>query len=788
MTRSSAHAIVIALALVLLSHGMRAQPVRTTIRGHVVAAENDRPLRRALIVSVGSDSGPRRLPDDLARKLGLPTDGEGLRPVFTDDDGRFEIELGKATASIAVSKAGYVTMRMDVRHAMDRELEMRLSRGAAISGKVVDESGIACIAAQVAVQRVDATADTWTPATQTDDLGEYRIGGLPAGRYTVSVRSGITPLILNDGTIMESVVSRCLPIGNVEAFRMSATVATRTVNLQTGDDRSGVDLVVRAPRSDVLTISGRPQGQASRGRIEGRVTAPGGEPIAGALVRAVGTVEINGAQVTGSVSNVTSDVNGNYSLRSLPDGTYQVEAREAAHVDALDRVAADSHPGRAVRITDGSTENIDIELVRGGVITGTIVDSAGDPLQGVRVSALQLRHDNGRLIATKVGSERATDDRGRYRVFGLTTGSYLLAASANALASGTDRTRHVGFANVYYPGTAGVESAQPLQVRVGSELTGIDLTFASSLAARVSGVVQDSAGEPLAARVQLTTSSRSGAIAVESFSTTAAADGSFELRDVPPGEYVLQASAEGKLGRAPQFGSEFVAVVDRDPPSVMIRTSPGATLEGRFISDAGTMPPMRVLSIQAMTIDIDRGPRAGRGPGGLAVHEDGQFYLTGLHGEMRFALRDPPPGWYVKSFTIGGVDVTDRTFDFGTDERTVPDAEILLSSSGATIAGVVSDRAGARVPGVVAVAWSTNPQLWFSGSRHVKQRRVGPNGSFEIDGLPSGEYWVVAIDRLDPGDWQSPEVLDALVSGATRVNVREGQVQQTDLRLSRRAQ
>jgi hypothetical protein len=130
--------------------------------------------------------------------------------------------------------------------------------------------------------------------------------------------------------------------------------------------------------------------------------------------------------------------------------------------------------------------------------------------------------------------------------------------------------------------------------------------------------------------------------------------------------------------------------------------------------------------------------------------------------------------------------VTDGTFDFGSSERTVADAEIVLSSSGATIAGVVND-GRSRACSCVVVAFPADRRLWFNGSRHVKQRRVEQNGSFEIDGLPPGEYWIAAVDRLETaGDWQTADALDALVVSASRLTVRDGQVVSTSLRLIRR--
>jgi hypothetical protein len=97
----------------------------------------------------------------------------------------------------------------------------------------------------------------------------------------------------------------------------------------------------------------------------------------------------------------------------------------------------------------------------------------------------------------------------------------------------------------------------------------------------------------------------------------------------------------------------------------------------------------------------------------------------------------------------------------------------------------VTDRPQSRLQTCVALAFSTARQLWFSGSRHVKQSRTCGRDSFSIDGLPSGDYWVVAVERLEPGEWQIPDVLDGMVPTARRVTVVEGQTQSADLRVFR---
>ena len=139
-----------------------AQPAPQVIRGRVVADDNDRPLRRALVTVAGT------------------------RPVLTDDEGRFEIVPPDSSASLTVTKAGYASARVTPPRrsaSVNREFVIRLTRGGVISGRVVDSNGEPAIGTKVVARLEGATADrTTTFDAEADDLGEYRISGLPAGR------------------------------------------------------------------------------------------------------------------------------------------------------------------------------------------------------------------------------------------------------------------------------------------------------------------------------------------------------------------------------------------------------------------------------------------------------------------------------------------------------------------------------------------------------------------------------------------------------------------------------
>ena len=72
-----------------------------------------------------------------------------------------------------------------------KDLRIRLQAAAVVRGRVTDEDGDPLANAQVAVLRQTFVSgrSRWEQAgaERTNDLGEYRIAGLPAGNYYVSV-------------------------------------------------------------------------------------------------------------------------------------------------------------------------------------------------------------------------------------------------------------------------------------------------------------------------------------------------------------------------------------------------------------------------------------------------------------------------------------------------------------------------------------------------------------------------------------------------------------------------
>jgi hypothetical protein len=111
-------------------------------------------------------------------------------------------------------------------------------------------------------------------------------------------------------------------------------------------------------------------------------------------------------------------------------------------------------------------------------------------------------------------------------------------------------------------------------------------------------------------------------------------------------------------------------------------------------------------------------------------------------------------------------------------------------SPGATIGGHVTGASASPVSNYSVVVFSTDRSKWFVTSRFLRLGRPSQDGSFEVTGLPPGEYWVAATDPVEgndvSGDWLTRETLEQLSFRATRVTLTEQQRVITVLRLIRR--
>ena len=223
-----------------------------------------------------------------------------------------------------------------------------------------------------------------------------------------------------------------------------------------------------------------------------------------------------------------------------------------------------------------------------------------------------------------------------------------------------------GHGITYYPGTINVDEAQSITVGL-AEVADASFALVPQRMTSVSGLVRDSQGKPLAASLSLRTQSGGGGMSMRRLAM-AGPDGRFSVASVPPGEHFIEVS--------PRPGDEESASVPitaggQDITDLVITTSPGKTISGQVIFEGAAAGP----EIIPRQCDVSRSRRPA--PTRIydntqgVIDEKGRFQIRGLSGRAMFNVFPAmpgagTPGWFLKSVTINGENITDIPFDVST--------------------------------------------------------------------------------------------------------------------------
>src|SRR5436190_10061504 len=148
------------------------------------------------------------------------------------------------------------------------------------------------------------------------------------------------------------------------------------------------------------------------GSIRGRVLCEG---------RAVNSASVMLTRVNSTSASrfVPTDDNGDFEAKNLEEGVYRISATAPGYAKQLDG------PETYYRLGETAT----VTMLRGAVITGRVTGTSDEPVVAVRVRANMIRDSNGNpRNALDPNTDRITDDRGFYRIFGLRPGMYVVSA------------------------------------------------------------------------------------------------------------------------------------------------------------------------------------------------------------------------------------------------------------------------------------------------------------------------------------------------------------------------
>jgi hypothetical protein len=539
-------------------------------------------------------------------------------------------------------------------------------------------------------------------------------------------------------------------------------------------------VVVPAPRPP--TPGDQAQELKGSGAIRGQITAAEtGKPLRRAQVQLTAEFDYLSPPRTASTSS-----DGRYEFRDVPRGRYTLRVQRSGYIALTYGQRRPGEQSRPLELAaDEVLDKVDFALPRMGVISGRVVDELGDPVIGVSVWALRPRYFEGRRRLVPAAGSVRTDITGHYRLLSLAPGEYVvMGATRETWPLDTDPKQVLGYAATYFPGTPAGESAQRIKVAAGRETPGIDLTLVPGRTSVVSGTAVGIAGLPLAGETVTLQQEIGGSTSLTGApvaSAKVAPDGTWTFADILPGEYRVSIRTPA-LGRQPaQQAHRTVAVAGADVSNVALVAGAGATVRGQVVTDDGSPLPadLEKMQVRPSFDPVNRAVTALPHPDNGRIRSDGSFEVTGVPRDAVLEVAPLLDGWSLKAIEIDGRDMADLPLAIEAG-ATISDVRIVLTNRPAAIRGAVRDDQLKPAEAVVLV-FAEERTKWQVGSRRLRTTRPDQRGLFTFKGLPAGAYFLIALDYIEDGQWNDPEVLEELKARALRVTLADAESKQVDL-------
>jgi hypothetical protein len=458
--------------------------------------------------------------------------------------------------------------------------------------------------------------------------------------------------------------------------------------------------------------------EAAAGGISGRVTqASGGAGIENVLVSAdrLDCPYSNGSGYT--------DVDGYYTIPSLPDGPYEVYTyNDSIFVDLYWNDKPYGAEFDTVMVTGSQiTPNIDFALPLGGTITGRVTMS-GAVGAGVTVYATDTLSARDYSAFVFIALDSAS-----YEIRGLPTGVYKVHTQNSS-----------GFVDEYYNNKPDEASANLVSVTQGSATSGIDFTLA--VGGKISGTVTMTGASLVQTSVSAVNTSTGDSYSGFAFDVGSSA--AYEIAGLPTGMYNVYTF--NYLGYVDQYYNDQPDETTADPVSVTLGSTTaginftlnlGGIIKGTITGSAKA--PLEDISVEAFSTASEY-----IGKSYASTDASGNYRLAGLRAGYYkvLAFGDSVYAWeYLDNKASWG----DGDSVLVTEADSVLGKDFVLDIGGA-ISGYVYGEGAVPVSGADVLAYSNSFILSLG-----KSQTTAGNGSYRIGGLRTGWYMVLATTECD---------------------------------------
>jgi 5-hydroxyisourate hydrolase-like protein (transthyretin family) len=494
-----------------------------------------------------------------------------------------------------------------------------LRQSGGISGRVTDETGNAIPKVFVSAEPIDQKSIG--ASAITDDNGAYNLAGLSSASYHVSFRkvgSAHLPRYYHDaangeaahavdvtaprvttgidqtlpaGALLTGSVSSDAPIPGAMIIVYPAAADSKAEPVYSFTGADGTFSVALAEGDYLVEFSApaggylpqwsgnRPtRGEATpvtvslkEGTAKQVVVLSRGASISGTVKNRAGiglkgvTVTARDAATSDRNGSATTDEAGKYLIQALKSGSFYLAADGAAAGQLAAKL-----PQPVTVSAPATVENIDMILDPGGAVSGKVTDPAGNPVQGVNVTA----HDPATW--DEFGSVYTGSD-GQYKIGGLPENAYHIRFEKSDSK----------YTVQWYKGKFRREESSPVQIAGTAGIAGIDVTL--SLGVPLTGSVTDAKGAPLHdATVEVY-----GGTEDEPFAEVRTdAGGSYTVPGLAPGNYRIRFSHDDYVprwyGGSDRMTAAILGVKDAAiPPLSAALAKAGGKFSGKLMNPQG---------------------------------------------------------------------------------------------------------------------------------------------------------------------------------------------------------
>jgi|GEM_PF-5790870 len=407
-----------------------------------------------------------------------------------------------------------------------------------------------------------------------------------------------------------------------------------------------------------------------------------------------------------------------------------------------------------------------IILTRACAISGAVLDQSGMPVRSVKVCALKRRGAAAdvRLVPQYPGA--LTDDRGYFRLYGLTPGTFTIAVLPTA-AHASERC----FAPIYFPNTTAPGRAEFFFLRPGESKGELQLLLSADLTTQViAGRVDNIPAMWRRDQIGITIIRMDGGFPIETILT--ANGGHFASAPLPIGAYQLVAGGPviGKtssgllLGRDSMQGFVEVSLGTGDLTDVVVSLRSGVEVGVRVV---GMHDKSLTICLNGAAVTSSSQRRVQPDQNGVAIFHNvpvGKYHVT----------VDGSDGCFIRELTP-----SDNNRFLVVDQDCQVTA--VVSSETGNVRGTVRLADGSPAPCALVVL-RLPENRYDSTIANVRVTRADNSGQFSFFKIHAHEWMIIALKNINSDDFLDP-VFWAAQSGCI-ISVNPNRAVDLDLQLS----